>query len=146
MVAQITLDGLGVRFGPDLTRDGLGLYYGRNLNIAFASRSSTTTDFAFVGELDEVNAPSTDASPTITADGLELFFESYRTGPAAIFTASRPNTSSMFSGLTELTELTMAPNGIAAGGPNISADGRTLYYWINDNPQLDLYTVTRSCP
>jgi Tol biopolymer transport system component len=99
-----------------------------------------------VRELDEVNVPATDSSPSITADGLELFFDSYRNGPAAIFTASRADTSSMFSNLTELTSLPMVATGIAAGGPEISADGRTLYYWVNVNPQIELYAVTRSCP
>jgi Tol biopolymer transport system component len=145
-LVTITGDAIAVRSSPRVTPDGLGLYYARDLEVAFASRSSTTVDFAFVRELDEVNAPPTDGSPTITDDGLELFFDSYRNGPAAIFTASRSDTSAMFSGLTQLTELPMVTNGIAAGSPDISADGRTLYYWINVNPQLELYTVTRSCP
>jgi hypothetical protein len=142
----ISGDAVSVRSGPKLTPDRLGLYYARDLNIAFASRADPTADFAFVRELDEINASPTDTGPTITADGLELFFDSYRNGPAAIFTATRPDTGSPFSGLTELTELPMVTNGTAAGSPEISADGRTLYYWISVAGQLDLYTATRSCP
>jgi Tol biopolymer transport system component len=145
-LASITGDSVVPSVGPSLTADGLGLYYGRDLEVAFATRTDTLGAFTFVRELDEINAAPTDGNPTITADGLELFFDSYRNGPAAIFAATRPDTSSLFSGLTELTSLPMVASGIAAGSPDISADGRTLYYWIDLGGQLDLYTSTRSCP
>lgn len=133
------------RTAPKATPDRLGLYYGRDLDVAFASRSDEGQPFTLVRELDEVNAPPTDGGPTLTPDGLELFFDSYRNGPGAIFHASRADTSSTFTGLTELTELPMVAGQTAVGSPEISADGRTLYYWVQVGGQLDLYTSTRDC-
>jgi hypothetical protein len=134
-----------VRSGPAVTGDDLTMFFTRNgLQVAVASRPDRASTFTFDREISEVNVPSTDGNPTITADGLELFFDSYRNGPAAIFTASRASTADMFSGPTELPEL--VGSGSAAGTPEISSDGRTLYYFVNVGGQLDLYTSTRACP
>jgi hypothetical protein len=145
-LVSITGDSVVPQLSPSISPDGLELYYGRDLEVAYASRTDTLLDFTFVRELDELNASATDGNPTISADGLELFFDSYRNGPPAIFTATRADTASMFSGLTELPELVAVPNTMGGGSPDLSADGRTLYYWINVGGQLDLYTSTRSCP
>ncbi|HTL33523.1 MAG TPA: hypothetical protein VL326_10375 [Kofleriaceae bacterium] len=145
-VLPINGDATALRGGAQITRDQLGLYYSRStLQIAFASRATTTDTFTFVREISEVNSAPTDGNPTISSDGLELFFDSYRTGPAAVFTASRATAGDMFSAPTELTQLPMVTNGMAAGSPDLSADGRTLYYFVSTG-QIDLYTVTRSCP
>lgn len=144
-VLNVIGDPLLVKTAPKMTSSGFELYYGRDLDVAIARRNDVNADFTFVRELDEVNAPPTDGGPTVTADGLEMFFDTYRNGPAAIFRATRPDTGMTFSALTELTELPMVPGGTAAGGPEISADGRTLYYWIQVGGQLDLYTATRNC-
>jgi hypothetical protein len=147
--APITINGDTVipRTAPDLTPDGLGLYYGRDLEVAFASRPDTATDFTFVREIDEVNVPSTDGGPSVTDDGLELFFDSYRVTDGGVFTATRADTASNFGTTTELTELVdMIPTATGAGSPEISADGRTLYFWAKVGAgQLDLYTSTRTC-
>lgn len=145
-VLPINGDATTLRGGAQITPDELGLYYARStLQIAFASRATTADTFTFVRELGEVNSAPTDGNPTISSDGLELFFDSYRTGPAAVFTASRATVGDIFSAPMELTQLPMVTNGMAAGSPDLSADGRTLYYFVSTG-QIDLYTVTRSCP
>lgn len=138
-------DAIVPRSSPKMTSGGFELYYGRDLDVAFATRNDVNLDFTFVRALDEVNEPPTDRSPTVTADGLEMFFDTYRNGPPAIFRATRATMGSMFSAPTEVPELAMVSDGMGAGSPEISADGRTLYYWINVGGQLDLYTATRSC-
>lgn len=137
-----------IRGAPDLSLDGLRLYYGRDLEVAFASRADTSSDFTFVRELDEVNVPQTDGNPSATADGLELFFDSYRNSSnGGVFTASRADPASPFGTTRELTERVAAiPTATGAGSPAIAADGRTLYFWAKVGAgQLDLYTSTRSC-
>jgi Tol biopolymer transport system component len=129
------------RYAPDLDANA-AMVFAHDLDVGIATRIDKAT-YSFDREFDELNAPQTDGSPSITADGLELFFESYRTGTAAIFVATRSDTSMVFSNLTELTNL---PAGmLAAGTPEISRDGATLYYFINTGTQLDLYSVRRSC-
>jgi Tol biopolymer transport system component len=131
---------------PSLSLDGLDLYYSRaGLEIAYAHRPSTAGGFTFVRELDEINAAQTDATPAITPDGLELFFESYRTGSASLFTARRASVTDPFGPPEELSSLALAVGGSASGGPEVSADGRTLYLFI-DTTSIDLYVTTRVCP
>lgn len=134
-----------VRSGPSVKGDALTMYFTRNdIDVAVATRPDLASPFAFERQLAEVNVPSSDGDPSTTPDGLELFFSSYRTGAAAIFTASRATTADLFSAPVEMPEL-LGP-GSAAGTPEISSDGRTLYYFDSVGGQLDLYTSTRSCP
>ena len=134
-----------VRSGPSVTGDDLTMFFTRNgIDVAVASRPDVASTFTFERQLAEVNVPSSDGNPAITADGLELFFDSYRNGPAAIFTAVRASTTAMFGAPVELPEL--VGSGSAVGTPEISSDGRTLYYFDKINGQLDLYVATRSCP
>jgi Tol biopolymer transport system component len=132
-------------FGPSISADELTLYFTHNqLDVGYATRMDRSSPFSFVRDLTEVNAPPTDGNASISADGLELFFDSYRNGPAAIFVATRASTADVFSAPTELASL--AVGSTAAGTPEISADGRTLYFFINDGTQIDLAVATRDCP
>ena len=131
--------------GPALSGDELTFYYTKDLlQIAFATRPDRSSGFTFVRELSEVNAPQTDGDASITADGLELFFDSYRSAPGAVFVATRTSTTDMFSAPVEVTGL--VASGHYAGTPQISSDGRTLYYAANPTTQVDLYFATRDCP
>ncbi|MBV8759313.1 MAG: PD40 domain-containing protein [Deltaproteobacteria bacterium] len=133
------------RSGPSVTGDELTMFYTRNdIDVATATRPDRASTFTFVRQLTEVNVPASDGDPSTTPDGLELFFSSYRNGPAAIFTASRATAADPFSAPVEMPEL-LGP-GSAAGTPDISSDGRTLYYFVDVGGQLDLYTSSRSCP
>lgn len=141
----VTGDASTAQQGPTVSPDELTLYYTPGLvNMAVATRATRTDPFVFVRLLAEVNAPQTDTEASISADGLELFWESFRTGPVMIYTASRASTGDPFSAPIGLAALAAGNPG--AGSPAISADGRTLYYFITDGTQDDLYTVTRNCP
>jgi hypothetical protein len=96
---------------PEISADDLTLYYSSGpLEVAYASRPDVRASRSqFVREIDEVNAPPTDGGPTLTPDGLELFFDTYRNGNAAVFRASRASTPDAFSAPVEVTELTAGP-------------------------------------
>ncbi|HSD86938.1 MAG TPA: hypothetical protein VLB44_05465 [Kofleriaceae bacterium] len=132
------------RAAPALTGDELTMFYVDGIDLAVATRPTTSSPFAFDRLLTELNAPQTDGDPTITADGLELFFDSTRTGQAAVFRATRADTSSAFSPPVEMPEL-VPPGSLSTGQPGIRADGRTLYMF-GDTGQIDLYVATRTCP
>jgi Tol biopolymer transport system component len=138
------VNGGATSLAPSLSPDELTLYFTYNqLDIAYATRPDRQSDFTFVRNLAEVNANQSDGDPSISADGLELFFDSFRTGPSAIFVATRASTSEPFSAPTELTALTAV--NPSAGRPEISADGRTLYLASSDGTQIDLYSAQRDC-
>jgi hypothetical protein len=129
---------------PSLSPDELTLYFTYNrLDVAYASRPDRASPFTFVRAFDELNAPQTDGDASISADGLELFFGSFRTGTSAIYVATRASTSDVFSAPTELTELT--GGSPSTGRPEISADGRTLYYSLFNGTDIDLYSAERDC-
>lgn len=147
--APVTITGevTGSRASPDISPDGLTLYYGAgSLEIAYATRPDrATSSFAFVREVDEVNAPQTDGAPTLTSDGLELYFESFRLGSANMFRATRATTADLFGAPVIMSELiTEVPGATAAGGPSLAADGNTLYMFLNVG-QIDIYAAARVC-
>lgn len=140
----ITGDDASPRHGADLSDDGLQFYFGRDLDVAFATRDTPSGTFTFARELDEVNVPATDGNPSISSDGLELFFDTYRNGPAQIFRATRASRDDAF-GVPEVISDLLPAGATEFGTPEISRDGRTLYYAVNDGVQIDLYTSTRTC-
>lgn len=141
-VIPITGDPSTARVGPHASPDGLTLYYVGNLDIQVATRATTADTWTWVRELTELNAPQSEAFPSVSADGLEIFFQSYRSGPGMIYTASRASTSDVWSAPVQLPEL--IGSGTGAGSPSLTADGRTLYYDIA-SAQVDIYTATRGC-
>jgi Tol biopolymer transport system component len=73
--------------------------------------------------------PLTDDDPTITGDGLELYFASERggaaTGYADIYVSSRATTFSAWSAPTPVAELNSVDEDQS---PGITADGLTIYF------------------
>jgi Tol biopolymer transport system component len=141
---SIVGDDVTPRYAPDVRADGLELYYGLDLDIAVATRTTTTMPFTLVRELDELDDPSTDGSPTISNDGHEIYFQSYRTGTGAIFRARREATGAPFGAPIEQTSL-VPPGAAEVGTPELSADGLTLYYYAEVAGTDDLYMAQRSC-
>jgi Tol biopolymer transport system component len=143
-VLAITGNTASINNTPAVTPDELTLLFSRGgLDIAFATRPSRGTAFVFDRLVDEVNAAPTDAAPAMSDDGLELFFDSYRTGPDVIYTATRASTSEPFSAPIALTALD--PSGLGAGSPELSADGRRLYFDHDNGTSIDIYVATRDC-
>jgi len=71
--------------------------------------------------------------PTLTADRLTIVWGSYRSGGAGnedLWTATRATPSSPFTGITNIAILNSAGD---EAEPEISADGKTLYYEVNSN-------------
>lgn len=143
----ITGEVTGSRASPDISADGLTLYYGAaSLEIAYATRADRdSATFAFVRQLDEVNSPQTDGAPTLSSDGLALYFESFRDGGANMYRATRATTADMFGAPVIMTELiTNVAGATAAGGPHLTPDGKKLYMFLNVG-QIDIYAATQTC-
>ena len=150
LVAGLAPGGEAVAAGPFLTRDGLGLYYHlcttnndpNTCDLALATRTAPGAAFTFVRKLGEVNNPSyTDGWPTVSADGLELFFEAVRPGTSpSIFRATRASTSAPFGSVVQVSEL-----GVA-GDPDLSADGRTLVFSATGpDDSMAIFMAARTC-
>ena len=96
----------------------------------------------------ELNTPSDDQRPNVRKDGLEIIFDSSRTGSidgsSDLWTSSRKDTSTTWSQPVNLGTAVNTPS--AEGRPSLSFDGRTLYF-MSAMPGgaggQDLYVTTR---
>jgi hypothetical protein len=136
---------------PHLTADGLTIYFASNriwigsmgaLDIWVATRPDLDSPFGSPRNVVELNSTGTDASPSLTADGLTIYFHSDRPGGAGdmdLWVATRPDTSSPFGTPENLAELNTSSRDWDA---DIAADGSTLYFTSSDR----LWVTHRTCP
>jgi len=116
---------------------------------AWAGRARA--DFAFgvpVNLGPAVNSAEREYDPTVSADGLELYFQSYRAGghgASDLYVARRGTTNEIWYDVQNLGPV--VNTAAAESGPSLSADGLTLYF-NSDRPGglggHDLYMTTRA--
>ncbi len=82
--------------------------------------------------LTEINSPVLDTDPSISTDGLELFFVSYRAGVGSsdIWHTTRPSLGAPFAPPKLVLELSTVGEDSA---PELSGDGLTLYFRRGDD-------------
>jgi len=97
---------------------------GGHLDLYSATRPSRGAAFANVTALASLNDPSTDdAWPTVTADGLSIFFEAQRTGTPQVWVATRTTVVGTFSAPTAVANI-----GPMGAQPFVLPDGSALYF------------------
>ena len=113
----------------------------------YASELQSDETFGSAALVLELNTPGEDSGPSISRDGLEMFFSSDRSvnfGHSDLWVATRPSTADPWSAPVNLGPVV---NGIwTDGGPAISFDGTELYF-ISVDPTVtsfDIYVTTRS--
>jgi Tol biopolymer transport system component len=127
--------------GARLSPDELTVYFhsdrgGGSLDLYTGSRSSRAAAFSGVTALSAVNDPSTaDAWPTVTADGLSLFFEAQRTGVPEVWIATRSTVVAAFSSPAPVANV-----GSMTAQPFVMPDGSALYFIVVPG---DLYRAER---
>lgn len=123
---------------PAITGDGLELYFrsgcrGRDASIYVAKRSSREEAF---GEAELIQEGES-ITPGVSSDGLHLFFMQFGGSASAnsLVVRSRTTRDGQFGPTRALAS---PPNnsGPEEQTPDISADGRTLYFSTNDPNQI----------
>jgi len=136
--------------GPWASEDGLRLYYyewgSGECYIKTAERSSTEDTWTYVKTFDEIHTNGiSDSQPTLTADGLTMFYVRVISGDKYIWKATRPSIEEPFSETAEVSELN--DPGHTVTHPSISPDGLTIYFEsLRDHPKESIYKATRSDP
>lgn len=105
------------------TRPGIG-----GGDIYRATRAGPTLPFGTPAIVPELCTGSTDSSPSLTADGLRIYFWSDRpggTGSFDIYTATRPNWTSPFGAPVPVAELNTTRVDTE---PQISPDALTIFF------------------
>ncbi|MFV2069757.1 MAG: hypothetical protein ACC645_22555, partial [Pirellulales bacterium] len=140
---------------PTLSRDGLTIIFASNRAGGFggtdlytATRSDTADPFGNVMNIGSaMNTANVETDPSISADGLALYFTSDRPGGFGgqdIYVATRSNTLEPFG---QVVNLGPDINSAATdASPSISADGETVFFH-SDRPGgfggMDLYVGKR---
>jgi len=126
----------GPRGGADVRGDNLEIFSQDFTSpIRHMTRSSTAQPFANGADLvGPVNDGSLNGSPSISRDGLDLYFNSNRDGDTELYVAHRSSTTADFTTVDRL--------GIVGSMPEISADGRHLYFVV-DSGTYDLWLASR---
>jgi Tol biopolymer transport system component len=136
-----TINSSALDWSPAISADGLSLVFcsnrpdGIGKTDLWMTRRSTTDDpwSEPVNLGPPVNSPDVEATPSISADGLLLFFQSNRPGGygggADIWVTRRKTTDDPWSEPVNLGPV-VSTWGFD-GNPSISADGSTLYFASN---------------
>ena len=141
---------------PDISWDGRTLLFVRDtdpapetldIDLFRMRRESPEGDFGEAEPIDELNSPFKDASPTTTADELEIWFHSDRPGSVGetdLWTASRNHIDEPFGPPVPVAGLNTAGQELT---PSVSPDGRTLYF-ASDRPGgrggMDIWVARRA--
>jgi hypothetical protein len=146
-------------WAPCLSADGLSLYFAKgawgNTDLWIVTRDSLDTPWGVPESLGPVvNSSSWDAGPSISADGLELFFMSIRPGGYGgpdIYVTKRATTADRWGPPENLGPTVNTAYGNSLYGewsPCISQDGLTLFFASARPPgsasNLDIWMTRRA--
>ena len=130
----------GVALGPD----GNEMFYNHESGGVLMMRG-TLVPPTVLGPVTELNQGG-DGYPSLSSDGLTIYWERDLAGTDDVYTATRPTVGAAFANLAVVS--TSLP-GLNDDDPEISRDGQTLVF-ASDRPGgvglFDLYMATRSCP
>lgn len=128
-VAITQVNAGGDEFGPALTPDGLRLLFtsGRpggegGHDLYQATRPTRADPFSAPQNLTALNSSSREDGPSVSADGLTLYYCRASGQSCQLYRATRPDLTSEFADPQPVPAL---PN---AWGPAISVDGTELFY------------------
>lgn len=146
--------------GPSTSADGLTLYFvsdrpggSGELDLWVAARTTTSDPWQRPVNLGPtINSRDGEASPSISTDGLELYFDSSSRRPggqgdADLWVTKRATRSAPWRPPENLGAVVNSPHG--DGTPQLSRDSRTLYFssWRpNGLGNRDLWATTRRSP
>lgn len=115
---SLTADELIIVFTSHNITGGQGGY-----DLWMAARESLDSPFGPLVNLSEINSTYDEGGPSISPDGLVLYFASGRNGVSQLFRATRESVEDPFSE-PELLSFFGSP----AGNPSVSSDGRAIYF------------------
>jgi Tol biopolymer transport system component len=103
-----------------------------------------STGFTTPVQVYELSSANTEDDPTVTDDGKEIYFNSYRAagavGGADIWRSTRTTVTSMWSAPTNITALNTTGDD---NTPRITGDGTTMYMSRNPTATREIMLTTR---
>lgn len=151
-VLEASLNTGAVNDGPFMTPDGLEMWFATTaaggmggFDIVRATRAAPGMPWGPWSFVTEVNSTGSDAAPSLTDDGLEIYFLTTGHGAPfapnnAIYRATRTSTSAPFGTPTVVAEL-LNPN--THRDANVSGDGLSIIYTEFVSPRMRVYQARR---
>lgn len=137
---------LGDLANPSLTSDELTIVFtsrdipsGRGgYDIWMATRPDENAHFTNVINLTEINSSMLDAHPSISPDGLTLYFDSDRNGTSQLFKATRESLDAPFDNIEHLSFFDSPGSSLSYPSP---ANDETILYFVRwpENGMTDIY-------
>lgn len=143
---------------PSLSPDELTIYFagaaatGNDWEIYTSTRATMTFPFSIaMMPIPSLTSPYADWTPSVSADGLELFFQSDRASAGSqsydIWVSRRATTADAWGTPTPVPGVSTVT--YSETDPTISYDGTTLWFGMSGYPGglggSDLYYATRTC-
>jgi Tol biopolymer transport system component len=128
--ARLTADELTVFFARSVAGTGLP-------DIYVATRSSREAGWGAAAPVNGINTNGPDYAPSVTDDGLTIFFTSDSAGTrggADIFSASRANVSNDFPAGTSLGALGVVNTAEAESDPYVLPNGKAIWFDVYNGP------------
>jgi Tol biopolymer transport system component len=134
---------------PRLSYDELTIYFSTNRDGSYviysATRSLRTDPFSMPLPLPNLSGwGGVDQAPTVTADGLTMYFESNRVSNYALEKSTRHDLASDWPAPTLVDSISTLGMGTGDGGPFISPDGKVMYFHSTRTGVLDIYRAELS--
>jgi len=137
-VTATELSGVGAS-GTTLSADGTEAFFGYP-TISRATRSDTAASFVAAGTVSELGQGG---YPSLSGDGLTIYFVTARNGPLQVYSATRPAVGALFGAPTIVAELNA---GGDSDDPSISGDGRAIVFRsTRAGDGGELFMATRAC-
>lgn len=136
----------------EIARDGSALYF-TSSQFLFGQAVPLSSDLVAAYFVDggyfphpqsnvimqEINTPALEYGPSLTADGLEMYFTRASSKGARIMVAARESAQHPFGKPVAISTITGN-----VGGPYVSADGAALYFHGGENNSYAIYRAERS--
>jgi len=141
---------------PRLSADELTIYFASatlvndsDYDLYLAKRASLTEPFGAPIPLTTVNSTASESSPSVSSDGLSLWFTSDRAPDEGqhLYLATRTSTSDEFGAPTLASTVNASDSSVNDLDPFISADNNELWFVSNRTPGVgasDIWYATRT--
>lgn len=130
---------------PTFSSDGLEMIYTQDYRLHRARRATRASPWMVEGRIVELDAGG-EGYPSLSSDGLTLYFESDRIAQQGfVFVATRSTVDSAFGSIARTDELDDGPAFEATSDPELAASGTYLVLSVRRNGTWDLFESTRVC-
>lgn len=135
---------------PYVTRDGSTMYFVRTAmatgDTVFRAAGSATRGFTNPAPVAELDGPTNDADPVVSADGLTVFWATDRPGDGALgdMDVWEAHRSTPTGELGELAPVTSVNSAAFDSPSDVSADGCRLYLTSKRDGRTAIFVATRA--